>query len=216
MSIGRWGTASALTMAWCCWIEGLSSPKRKVLHWLHSAHQGVVGMKACANDSVYWPRMDASIRSIRANCMVCSNIAPSQPREPIILTRSLVWPFQLIVMDLFYIGDHAYLACTDRLTGWLILYHLELSHTTTSKLMSICWQLFQAYSALDKLSTNGGPPFTPSIFQEFLRTWCVKHWLSSIAYPPPNGRAELAVKTAKRIVNGNTGPQVSLDNDHIA
>ena len=94
-------------------------------------------MKAHANELVYWPGMDASICSIRANCMACSNIAPSQPWEPIILTQSPDWPFQQIVIDLFYVGDHVYLACVDRLTGWLILYHVEPGHTTTSKLMSI-------------------------------------------------------------------------------
>ena len=55
--------------------------QRKVLLCLHSAHQGVVGMKARANEFVYWPGIDVSIRSIRANCMVCSNIAPSHPRH---------------------------------------------------------------------------------------------------------------------------------------
>lgn len=173
-------------------------------------------MKARANESVYWPGMDASIRSIRANCMVCSTMAPSQPREPIILTRSPEWPFQQIVMDIFYIGDHTYLACADRLTGWLILYRLESGHTTTTKLMSICRQLFQTYGAPEELSTDGGPPFTSSTFQEFLKTWCVRYRLSSVAYPQSNGRAELAVKTAKRIVKGNTGPHGSLDNDSVA
>ena len=156
--------------------------------------------------------MDTSICSIRVNCMVCSNITPSQPQEPIILTQSPDWPFQQIVMDLFYIGDHTYLACTDRLTGWLILYCLESGHTTTTKLMSICRQLFQTYGALEELSTNGGPPFTSSTFQEIFRTWCVKHRLSSQS----NGWAELAVKTTKTIVNGNTGSQGSLDNDNVA
>ena len=84
--------------------------------------QRVIGMKARANESVYWPGMDASIRNIRANCMLCSTIAPSQPRELIILTQSPEWPFQQIVIDIFYIGDRTYLTCSDRLTGWLILY----------------------------------------------------------------------------------------------
>ena len=136
---------------------------RKVLHCLHSAHKGVVEMKACANESVYWPGMDASIHSIRANITSC------QPQAPIILTRSPDWPSQQIVMDLFYIGDHTYLASADRLTGWLILNLLELGHTTTNKLMSICRQLFQTYGALEELNTDGGPPFASSIFQEFLR-----------------------------------------------
>ena len=82
--------------------------------------------------------------------------------------------------------------------------------------MSICRQLFQTYGAPEELSTDGSPPFTSSTFQEFLKTWCVGHRLSSVAYPQSNGRAELAVKTAKRIEKGNTGPQGSLDNDNVA
>ena len=82
--------------------------------------------------------------------------------------------------------------------------------------MPISPQLFQTYGAPEELSTDGGPLFTSSAFQEFLRTWCVKHRLSSVAYPQTNGREELAVKTAKRIVKGNAGLQGSLDNDNVA
>ena len=40
------------------------------------AHQGVVCMKAYANASVHWPGMNTSICNFRANCLVCSSIAP--------------------------------------------------------------------------------------------------------------------------------------------
>ena len=119
-------------------------------------------------------------------------------------------------MDIFHVGHVTYLACADRLTGWLILYHLKPGHATTSKLMSICRQLFQMYGTPEEISTDGGQPFTSTAFQEFLQTWGVKHRRSSVAYPQSNGRAELAVKTAKRIVNGNTDTQGSLDNDKAA
>ena len=59
------------------------SLKKKILHCLHSAHQGVDGMKACANDTVYWSGMNASIRNFRANCSICATVAPSQPQKPI-------------------------------------------------------------------------------------------------------------------------------------
>ena len=126
--------------------------RRKVLHCLQTVNQGVIGIKARANESVYWPGMDSSIRNIRANCMVCSNIAPSQPREPILLTRSPDWPFQQIVKNLFHTEDHTYLACADRLSDWLILYRLEPGLATTTKLMSICRQLFQTYGAPEEFS----------------------------------------------------------------
>ena len=64
----------------------LKTQQRKVLHCLNSAHLRVVSMKVHADESVYWPGIDASICSIRTNCMVCSNIPSSQPWELIILT----------------------------------------------------------------------------------------------------------------------------------
>ena len=182
------------------------SLRTKILHCLHAAHQGVDGMKTRANNTIYWPGMNASICNFRVNCPTCTTIVPNQPWEPIIMTPAPEWPFQQIVMNIFHICHIAYLACADRLTSWLILHHLKPGHATTSKLMFICWHLFQTYGTPDELSTDGGPPFTFSIFQEFLQTWCVRHRLSSVTYPQSNGWAEFAVKTAKRIVNGNTGP----------
>ena len=113
-----------------------------MLRCLHAAHQGVVGMKARANESVYWPGMDASIRNHRESCGTCVKIAPSQPREPLVLSPSPEWPFQQMVLDLFYVEHHAYLACADRLTGWLMLFHLRQGEACARHLISICRSIF--------------------------------------------------------------------------
>ena len=160
--------------------------------------------------------MNASIRYTRASCMFCTKIAPYQTKEPINLTQSPDWPFQQIVMDLFYVGNHGYLACADRLTGWLILYYLSHGQANASRLISVCRDIFQSYGASEELSSNGGPPFKSLPFTQILRDWTVKHRLSSAAYPQSNGRAELAVKSAKRIISGNTGAQGLLDNDRAS
>ena len=193
-----------------------TSLQKRVLRCLHSAHQGVVGMKARANETVYWPGMDASIRNHRASCVACTKVAPSLPREPILLSPSPEWPFQQIVMDLFYVGHHTYLACADRFTGWLMLYHLKPGQAGASSLISVCRGIFEAYGVPDQVSSDGGPPFTSEGFQNFLKAWNVTHRLSSVAYAQSNGRAELAVKAAKRIVCGNTSPDGSLNNDSAA
>ena len=173
-------------------------------------------MKARANESVYWPGMNALICNTRASCMFCTKVAPSQTKEQINLTQSPDWPFQQIVMDLFYVGNHVYLAYADRLTGWLILYHLSHGQANTSRLISIWQDILQSYGAPEELSIDGGPLFPSLPFTQFLADWAVKHRLSSAAYPQSNGRAELAVKSAKRIISGNTGAQGSLDNDRAA
>ena len=104
-------------------------------------------MKARDNESVYWPGMNASIHNTRASCMFRTKIAPSQKKEPINLTQSPDWPFQQILMDLFYVGNHGYIACADRLTGWLILYHLSHGQANASRLILICRDIFQSYGA---------------------------------------------------------------------
>ena len=109
---------------------------------LHPTHQGEVGMKARANESVYWPGMNASIRNPRVSCMFCSKIAPSQTKEPINLTQSPDRPFQQIVMDLFYVRNHGYIACADRLTGWLILYHCSHGQVNASMRQGLSAETF--------------------------------------------------------------------------
>lgn len=49
--------------------------------------------------------------------------------------------------------------------------------------------------------------------QEFLRTWNVRHRVSSAHFPVSNGRAEVAVKTAKRLLMSNTSSTGSLNHD---
>ena len=187
-----------------------------VLKCLHSAHQGVAGMKARASQTVYWPGMDVSIRNYRENCSTCIKISPSQPKEPIILTESPDWPFQKLAIDLFYVEHEAYLACADRFTGWLILYHLPPGGGNASNLINICRSIFHTYGVPEELSRDGGPPMQSQKFIDFLKLWQVRDRVSSVAYPQSNGRAELAVKAAKRIVYDNVSPNGSLDTDRAA
>ena len=192
------------------------SHRKRVLHCLHAAHQGMVGMKARANISVYWPGMDAAIQNYHASCCTCTTIAPSLPQETIVLTPSPQWPFQKICMDMFNVDQVSYLACADRFSGWFIIYHFRPGQATAQQLILICRELFQTNGAPEELSSDGGSVFTSYAFQNFLITWGVDHRLSSVAYPQSNGRAELAVKSAKQIIHGNTGPDGSLDNDRVA
>ena len=148
--------------------------RKNKLKSLHSAHQRVVGMKTLANESVYWPGMNASIRNYRDNCITCSRNAPSLPHEPIEMTATPEWPFQQIVMDLFHAGSFTYLTCADRLIGWLILYRIKLGQTVASRLISICRKIFQTYGMPEELSSDGGPPFSAYSFKQFLKYWAVK------------------------------------------
>ena len=76
--------------------------------------------------------------------------------------------------------------------------------------------VFIRYGRPDQLDSDGGPQFQSDGFSKFLTTWGIKHRTSSPYYPQSNGRAELGVKTAKRLLKGNANPDGTLNNDNVA
>ena len=190
--------------------------RKVILDNLHSANQGVTGMKFRANQSVYWPGLDASIRNHRAVCLDCIKHAPSNPPEPIVITPSPDYPFQQVCADYFSIVAHSYLTIVDRYSGWLCVYHCKINEMDAKALINIFRNLFIAYGFSEEISSDGGPQFKSNEFQQFLKTWGVKWRPSSASYPQSNGRAELGVKAAKRIIHNNVSGDGSLNNDGAA
>ena len=64
-----------------------------------------------------------------------------------------------------------------------------------------------------EISGDGGPEFIAGETDAFFKRWGIRHRLPSVSLPSSNGRAELAVKTAKRLLMDNISPNGSLDND---
>ena len=79
-------------------------------------------------------------------------------------------------------------------------------------LINTCREIFTNYGTSEEISTDGGPQFTSQPFN----TWAIQRHLSSAHYPESNGRAELAVKSSKRIIYDNTNPDGSLNTDKAA
>ena len=189
--------------------------RKIVLENLHSANQGVSGMKFRANNCIYWPGLDNSIRQHRDTCKDCNENAPSQPKEPLILSSSPEYPFQQICADYFQIGDYSYLDIVDRFSGWLCIYYFR-GEMGSKSLVNVLRELFTSYGAPEEISSDGGPQFIGNVYKDFLTRWGVKSRISSVAYPQSNGRAELGVKTAKRLIHNNVASDGSLNTDKVA
>ena len=69
------------------------------------------------------------------------------------------------------------------------------------------------YGIPEELASDGGPEFTSNATRQFLKNWGVHHRLSSVAFPHSNCRAEVGVKTVKRLILDNTTPHGDLDID---
>ena len=76
-------------------------------------------------------------------------------------------------------------------------------------------RVFVTFGIADELSSDGGPEFTATASHKFLKNWGVHHRLSSVALLHCNCKAEIGVKTVKRLITNNTGSNGELNTDAL-
>ena len=186
-----------------------ASLRRETLEVLHSAHQGVTGMVSRAVQSVFWPHMQEDITRTRQACTSCDENTPTQPAAPPHPLPNPAYPFEMIASDYFsYAGKH-FLIVVDRYSGWLSVYPAGADGAASLVKQLRCH--FLTFGISSELSSDGGPEYTAATTQRFLKDWKVKFRLSSAYFPHSNQRAEVGVRTAKRMLRENISPGGSLD-----
>ena len=191
--------------------------RRVVLDTLHSAHQGVSTMSLRARLIVFWPGMTNDIEQHRRSCMVCVKNAPSQPPVPTSPASPPATPFEQTFADFFECFGQHYLVIGDRLSGWSDVFQSPKGtpQAGSEGLITCLRNFFSRFGVPDELASDGGPEFIASSTQDFLKRWGVGHRVSSAYHPQSNGRAEVAVKSAKRLLRSNTGSSGTLDTDRF-
>ena len=189
--------------------------QKDVLENLHSAHQGVSSMISRAQDSVYWPGITEDIHKVREMCLHCNVIAPSQPAAPPTTPIIPEFPFQSICADYCTKSGSEYLVMADRYSNWPSISRAKRGEANSRGLITEVKRHCETFGIPEELSSDGGPQFTSKEFQDFLRDYGINHRISSVAFPHSNCRAEIAVKTMKRLIAENTGPSGSLDTDAV-
>jgi len=193
------------------------SLRKRVLENLHSAHQGITSMTSRAMATVFWPGITAGIESARDSCRTCHRNAPSQAKLPPVEPKIPKVPFEMICSDYFKLGGYWYLVTVDRLSGWCEVVQVK-SNAGLSGAKGLCQalrQIFATFGVPEELSSDGGPEFTAQESKDFYQRWGVRHRLSSAYFPQSNGRAELAVKATKRLIEDNLGPNGELNTDKL-
>ena len=122
-------------------------------------------------------------------------------------------PFEQVAMDFFEIGGSDYLAEADRFSGYLTV--TKMGRKTSEELIKVVREQMSWHGVPEVIETDGGPPFNSYKWKKFCEKWKIRHRLSSAGYAQSNGRAEAAVKTAKKLVAENVGYDGSLNTDNF-
>ena len=178
-----------------------------VLVVLHSAHQGVTGMNLRAEKSVFWPGITKDISAVRERCFTCHKNAPSQAKLPPVVPIVPQYPFEHICTDYMSLHGHNYGVFVDRFTGWPGVYIGGAASDVVTVLSKIC----EDYGVPRTCTTDGGPPYTSEKVKKMMATYGIGHRLCSVGNPHANCRAELAVKSVKRMLRDNITMTGNLD-----
>ena len=193
------------------------SLRAAIMETLHAAHQGETGMSLLAQSTVFWPGITKDIEKTRKTCKPCIQNAPSHPKStpfpPIVPTT----PFEAVVADYFDIYGHHYLVVADRLSAWTEVYHIETASNTSGSrgLVTLLKNFFGTFGVPVELSSDQGKEFTANETQDFFLRWGIRHRDSAAYNPQSNGRAELAVKSTKRLLENNISTDGQLDTDRF-
>ena len=170
-------------------------------------------MLHCAAQTVFWPGYTTDVERKRAGCHACNTIAPSHQQVPVEQSELPTTTFESIAADFFDLAGVHYLVTVNRLSRWLHVTRAApgLAGSGAKDLIACLRLLFADKGVPHLLSSDGGAKFTAAETRAFLDTWKVKHRLSSAHFPQSNGRAEVAVKSAKRLLQNHCTPTGRLD-----
>ena len=189
--------------------------KQEVMEHLHAAHGCANMMFSRAAASLYWPNYREDINKYQSDCRTCRRISPSNPSLPPTTEPDLPsYPFESVVADFFSLQGKNYLAMADRYSNWLAL--LKLTTDSSTHLIQALREYSTYFGIPRKLSSDGASIFTSTETDTFCKRWGITQRISSSYYPQSNKRAEIAVKSCKRMVRDNLKPDGSLDGDKFA
>ena len=165
---------------------------------LHASHAGVEGCLRRARENVYWPGMNSELRHWISTCEPCRLFEISNGKETLMCHELPQRPWEKVAVDLFTLNQKDYLVTVDCYSGY---WELDRLHSTDAgAVVKKLKSHFARHGSPCQLINDNGPQFVAAEFQRFTRAWDIEHRPTSPYNSKANGKAEAAVKSAKRLL----------------
>lgn len=172
--------------------------RRETLEYIHSSHLGAEGCLQRARECVFWPNMSTELQQWIARCGICRQMEITPPNETLQSHEIPGRPWAKVGVDLFQVNGLNYMVTVDYYSNFWEIDKLD--KTDALVVIKKLKAHFARYGVPDKVVTDNGPQFSCHKFYQFSQAWEFSHIKTSPYHSQANGKAESAVKTAKRLI----------------
>ena len=175
-----------------------SSMRQLMLQRIHSSHLGTEACIRKAKDRLFWPNMGSDIKTFVEKCTTCAAMGDAQQKEPLQTPSLPIRPWSKLAIDQFTVNGSSYLITVDYYSDYFEIDRLP--STTARDIIKALKPHFFRFGSPDYITTDNAPNLVSNEFSQFAQEWDIQHVTSSPYHSQGNGKAESAVKIAKRMI----------------
>ncbi|BES91778.1 Reverse transcriptase (RNA-dependent DNA polymerase) [Nesidiocoris tenuis] len=174
------------------------SLRREFIEKIHRCHLGQNASLRRARESLFWPQMSAEIKDRVKRCDVCQKFSISQTQTPMTSHRIPSLPWERLSLDTFKVEADEYAVLVDTYSDFFELR--QMKNINSSSIINFLKDNFARHGVPQLLMSDNAPQFVGKEMIKFAKEWEFIHSTSSPFHSQGNGKAESAVKIAKRMI----------------
>ena len=174
-----------------------ASLRKEALRLIHASHLGLNACYRRAKETVHWPIISTQLKQIVNKCEPCRKQDRRQTKEPMLMRSIPNLPWEMVACDLFQHSGRHYLVTADYYSDYFEID--QLKELTSNEVIMKLRAHFARHGIPRMLISDGGPQFSCEEFQEFSKSWKFQHHITTPYHSQSNGKAESAVKEAKKL-----------------
>ena len=181
---------------------------KSVVELFHRQHLGINRTRKKIRHFFWWPRMNAMIGDIIANCKKCQIFRNNKPNAALKSWDEVSCPMERIHVDVAQYKNYLVLVIVDAFSSWVdckIIPNLSSDAVITS-----LKNTFKYVGIPFMLVSDNGTNFTSKEFRDFVHEHRIQHILTPPHHHQSNGRAERLIQTMKAFIRKNEGEKETL------